>query len=140
MQRTFLILFTLIFVSLQSLAQKDSVEATIIRFFDGLSERNANMIKAHATTDFLLLEDGEVWNIDTLISKISAPRRNVKRENSFAFISTEERGNVAWVSYHNTAAFSSGDRQQTVRWLESAVLTRQEGKWKIAVLHSTRLK
>jgi hypothetical protein len=79
--------------------------------------------------------------MDTLINKM-LPRKNsnVKRINAFEFIQTEQSGNVAWVSYHNSARFISGEREQVVRWLESAVLVKTKGKWKIQLLHSTKVK
>jgi Domain of unknown function (DUF4440) len=132
-----------IFLSSKPFAQneKDSIETSLIRFFDGLSESNNDKLRNYSTSDFLLLEDGEVWNLDTLINKMGR-RKNLKIEriNKFQFIKTEQSGNIAWVSYYNTADFKFNDKQQTVRWLESAVLTKERGRWIIKLLHSTKLK
>lgn len=120
--------------------EKESIEASISKFFDGISEINADKLKANATQDFILLEDGAVWNMDTLITKVYARKNSViKRINKFQFINTEQNGNIAWVSYHNTAEFSLNEKQQTVNWLESAVLSKENGTWKIKLLHSTRV-
>ena len=131
--------FLLSFFTSDALAQKDSIEATVIRFFDGLSEVNPTKIKEQCTADFLLLEVGEVWNMDTLIAKIS-PMKNVnfKRVNTFSFIQTEQRGDIAWTSYHNTADLTMDERKRSINWLESAVLVKESGKWKIKLLHSTK--
>jgi rhodanese-related sulfurtransferase len=120
------------------LVEKDSIEASISKFFDGLSEINADKLKAYTTADFMVLESGEVWNMDTLVNKIS-PLKNsgIQRLNKFEFIRTEQKGNIAWVSYHNTANFSLNDRKRSVHWLESAVLIKENGRWKIKLLHST---
>jgi Domain of unknown function (DUF4440) len=127
------------FIFINASAQKDSLEATIEGFFDGLSQLSESKLKEYTTADFLLLENGAVWNIDTLVSKIS-PLKNVsfKRVNSFSFISSKQKGDVAWISYHNTAHYTVNERQQTRNWLESAVLMRQAGRWKIQLLHSTK--
>lgn len=121
--------------------EKDSVEASISGFFDGLSTFNNDKMRDYTTADFLLLEDGLVWNLDTLINKI-APRKNmgIERINKFQFIKTELIGSTAWVSYYNTADLKLGDKQQTIRWLESAVLMKEKGRWRIKMLHSTRMK
>lgn len=125
------------------LAQKDKrkIEATVVGFFNGLSLVNADTLKYYSTTDFQLLEDGQVWNMDTLINKIM-PRKNskIERINTFEFIRTEQSGNMAWVSYNNSAEFRLGEKQQIMKWLESAVLTKSKGSWKIQLLHSTKLK
>ena len=142
MKRIFcLILFTLFF-NVNSFCQKekDSIEASISKFFDGLSEIDANKLKAYTTDDFILLENGHLWNMDTLVSKMSDPKNaGIKRVNKFQFIKTEQNGNMAWVSYHNTADFSLNEKKQTVNWLESAVLGKENGRWKIKLLHSTRV-
>jgi hypothetical protein len=133
----------IVFLNFPSSAQKekDSIEISISRFFDGLSEINPEKIRSQSTDDFLLLEEGEVWNMDTLIAKVSMRKNmNIVRTNSFEFIKTEQAGNMAWVSYHNTAVFKLNEKQQTVRWLESAVLVKEKGKWKIRMMHSTRMK
>ena len=124
-------------------AQKDkaAIEAAIVKFFDGLTEVDNNKLKATTTDDFLLLEHGEVWNMDTLVHKLTQSKNpNRIRVNSFDFFKTEQKDDVAWVSYFNTADFTMGDRKQSVRWLESAVLVRQGKEWKIKQLHSTIMR
>ena len=124
-------------------AQKENkeIESSIIGFFNGLSLINADTLKFYSTDDFQLLENGEIWNLDTLIAKIM-PRKNanIQRVNNFNFVKTEQNSNTAWVSYFNSAEFSLGDKKQTIKWLESAVLKKNNGKWKIQMLHSTKLK
>ena len=141
--KKFLCLFPiLLFLSAKPFAQeKDSIQSSIVRFFDGFSEYNTDLFRNYTTSDFLLLEDGEVWTIDTLVNRMNARKnRNIERINKFQFIKTEQSGNIAWVSYHNTADFKLNDKQQTVKWLESAVLIKEKGRWKLKQLHSTKLK
>ena len=124
-------------------AQKDQrkIEASIVGFFNGLSLLNQDTLSYYTASDFQLLEDGEVWNLDTLVNKIM-PRKNskVQRINKFEFIKVEQNGSMAWVSYNNQADFRLGEKQQTLKWLESAVLIKDKGRWKIQMLHSTKLK
>ena len=128
-------------VTLHAQKEKTDLQAVINGFFNGLSLLNADTLKYYATSDFELLEDGEVWNMDTLINKAFS-RKDLKiiRVNKFGFITTEQKGNSAWVSYWNTAEFTLGDRSRVVKWLESAVLVKEKGKWKIRMLHSTAIK
>lgn len=124
-------------------AQKDkaAIEAVIVKFFDGLTEVDNKKLKETTTADFLLLEQGEVWNMDTLVHKLTISKNpNRIRINSFQFIKTEQQDNVAWVSYFNTADLSMGERKQSIKWLESAVLIRQGKEWKVKLLHSTRMR
>jgi ketosteroid isomerase-like protein len=142
MKRILCLLLPVLFFTSDTFSQqeKDSIEASISRFFDGLSEIDAEKLRAYSTSDFLLLENGHVWNMDTLVSKVNVGKNSgLKRLNKFEFIKTEQNGNVAWVSYHNTADFSLNEKKQTVKWLESAVLGKENGRWKIKLLHSTRI-
>src|SRR5688572_13104083 len=143
MKRVLCFITIILLFSTKPFAQKDkdSIEASIARFFDGLSEFNYDKLRDYSTSDFLLLEDGLVWNLDTLINKIS-PRKtlNIVRVNKFQFIKTEQSGTLAWVSYHNTAEFSRNEQHQTIKWLESAVLVKEKGRWKIKMMHSTKIK
>jgi hypothetical protein len=141
--RAILVFSLFILYSTNLMAQKDKlkIESSVVGFFNGLSLVNADTLKYYSTPDFQLLEDGQVWNMDTLINKIM-PRKNskIERLNSFEFIRTVQAGNMAWVSYNNSAEFRLGEKQQIMRWMESAVLSRSRGIWKIQLLHSTKLK
>ena len=139
-----IIFISLFFIhSTELIAQKDKIqiEAAVVGFFNGLSLINADSLQHYSTSDFHLLEDGEVWNMDTLLSKVM-PRKNsnIQRVNKFTFHRTVQTGNIAWVSYHNTAEFRLGEKQQKVQWMESAVLVKNKGRWRIQMLHSTKLK
>lgn len=139
---TFLIIFSLnLTVQAQRTSESDKIEGTVTRFFDGLAQLDDDKIKAEVTKDFTLLEHGLVWNTDTLLNRIK-PRKgqNIKRINTLVFTITEQSGDTAWTVYYNTADFHSGDKVRTVKWLESAVLVKIRGTWKLKLLHSTDLK
>jgi hypothetical protein len=141
--KTILAIILCSFLSTELSAQKEAtqIKSAIDGFFNGLSLVNADTIKHYVTTDFHLLEDGEIWNTDTLLHKILPGKNaNIKRVNAFEYARMEQTGNIAWVSYYNTAVFSRGDKSKTVKWLESAVLVREGGRWKIQMLHSTPIE
>jgi len=89
------------------------------------------------------LENGAVWNNDTLMKKINWSKNkyeSFKRVNRIEFIRTEIRGNTAWTCFYNEADFRMDSTTRFVRWLESAVLIKQRNEWKIQQFHSTVLK
>jgi ketosteroid isomerase-like protein len=47
-------------------------------------------------------------------------------------------GNVAWITYVNKGSVKNAAGTQQVTWLESMVLEKPDGKWKIHFVHSTR--
>lgn len=144
----FLILF--VFISNIVLAQNNNfteeelVKKVIIGSFDEIwSKLSPENIVHYYTTDFLLLENGEVWNNDTIRKYLNTARKDEvisKRVNNFDFIEVVVAGNFSWVAYHNYATFTI--KNQIVRkahWLESAVAIKTKNGWKLQMLHSTRI-
>lgn len=125
----------------QNVIMPASPQATVIRFFDAIAALNDSAMKAELTADFTLVEHAQVLNADSL-TKGLAPLKNkrFKRINKIDFVKIDEIGDAAWVVYYNTAEVTIGEMHRTVKWLESAALVKQAGKWKIKLLHSTDLK
>ena len=46
-------------------------------------------------------------------------------------------GKNAWIAYVNKGTITSGSVTTDKKWLESAILRKQSGSWKIVFLHST---
>ena len=137
-----MVLYLLSGTILHAQPEKDSIQIMIVRFFDGISELNEEKLRSTSTSDFLLLEDGEIWNMDTLVANVMWAKsvKKFERINKFEFIRTDQDGNTAWVSYFNSADIKVNDKQRIVKWLESAVLVKEKGRWKIKMLHSTVMK
>ena len=127
--------------SLAQTTEKAEVQQVITRFFDALSVTNIPLMKAEVSDDFMLLENGEIWTIDTLANKISRPKpEGYLRQNSFDFLSTKIDRNHAYVYYKNKAEISSKTRNATIKWLESAILRKEKGRWRMEFMHSTPMK
>jgi hypothetical protein len=121
--------------------EKVEVQQVITRFFDALSVANIPQMKAEVLDGFILLENGEIWTIDTLANKISRPKpEGYLRQNSFDFITTKIEKNRAWVYYKNKAEITSKTRNATIKWLESAILRKEKGRWQMELMHSTPMK
>jgi pimeloyl-ACP methyl ester carboxylesterase len=128
-------------ISQEEISSNEALHQPIIGFFDGLSLIREDLLFEHTTKDFVLLEAGMIWNNDTLINRIRPLKNtNFERKNSFTFLSTKQQGNVAWVSYWNQATINRNGKSSTLKWLESVVLVREMGRWKIQLMHSTPMK
>lgn len=123
----------------KTLVQKEA-EQTVINFFEALSALDFDKMRYY-TKNIKLVEYGEVWNIDTLINAMKpSVGKNEKRINTLVFLDTEIKGNTAWLIYNNTADFELNGKKDRINWLESVVLVKNEGRWKISLLHSTVLR
>lgn len=120
---------------------QSKVTETITKFFAGIATLDTDLIKRYSTKNFLLLEDGAIWNMDTLISKLNQLTAiSFSRTNHLNFIQTEVKQNSAWVAYKNVADMKVDGQKMNVQWLESAFLVKEGRNWKIRLLHSTTLK
>ena len=141
MKRLFLILLVLSFqVNAQSTEEEQLKNLIQDSFDEVLSDLNLDAIPKYYTDDFLLLEVGEVWDMERLTSELrSANMQGMKRVNEFDFIELKISGDTAWIAYHNDATFKKdGETLQVIRWLESATAVKTEEGWRLDMLHSTR--
>lgn len=121
--------------------EQSKVNQIVTRFFDGMAELDPDKIKSCITNDFLLLEDGVIWNMDTIVTKLNQRKgASFSRINHLDFFQTEVYGNRAWTAYNNEADITFNGQKRNVQWMESAVLVKEGEHWKIRMLHSTRLK
>ena len=125
--------------------EKKVVEQLVQESFDSLfSNYRVDLLNKFYTPDFLLLEQGEVWDMDFINSYLkdrSQSSNSVTRTNRFEFIKTEVFGDRAWVAYHNWATFTKeGTITREVYWLESATAIRTSDGWRLELLHSTRVE
>ncbi len=123
--------------------EKEAVQQLVKDSFDSLfSNYRVDLLEDFYTSDFLLLEQGEVWNMDFIKSYLKERNQSsnsVTRTNRFEFIKTEVFGDRAWLAYHNWATFTKeGTITREVYWLESATAIRTSDGWRLELLHSTR--
>jgi len=74
-----------------------------------------------------------------LIESVQPKGKPYERKNYFSQIRARQNENVAWVSYWNKAEIRSETGMRTIVWLESAILVKELDRWKIQLLHSTRV-
>lgn len=148
MKKRFLIFTILVAMTSWSLAQEKfsesekEVQQTIRQVFDALSKRDSVGLKNYCTSDIALFEYGQVWNLDSLIRKAITENTAIdfNRVNTFDFTGTSVDGNTAWATYNLRSDFRSDGRERSVSWLETVVLVKQNRRWRLKVLHSTRLR
>ena len=138
----FLLLPSQLFAQQVASNDEQKIKNVIIQLFDGFAQRDFTMVIKQTTPDFLLLENGAVWNNDTIVKKITWSKNNYQsfsRINRIDFIRTEIRGNTAWTCFYNQADIRMDSTARSVSWLESAVLIKENNEWKVQQFHSTVL-
>ncbi|MEO9964487.1 MAG: DUF4440 domain-containing protein [Reichenbachiella sp.] len=125
--------------------EEQAAKQLIIDIFqDLLSDFDSTKVETHLTSDFLLLEHGEVWNNDTIknyIRKALIYPDSTVRNNRFEFIKFEKSGDMIWLAYDNYAYWTkNGNVVGRMHWLESAVAVKKGSGWKLKMMHSTRIQ
>lgn len=112
MKKIFLIVIMLI--SVAAIGQnsvetggEDEIKELIRNSFQHIfSNLELEALDDYCTEDFLLLETGEVWDMERMrayFKEAGERETKVKRLNSFDFIRIEIEGKMALVAYHNKA-------------------------------------
>jgi len=131
----------LLFSSIANAQEAPQPFSAVQALFAAMSAGDASAMRATSTQDFHLLEVGEVWDMDKLVTAVTSSDGVTTRRNFFAVINSRTSGDKAWVSYWNRAVFTRpASEAQRVEWLESAVLVKHGDGWLIEMLHSTRLQ
>ena len=92
------------------------------------------------TEDYRLLEDGEILDVEGDIAFMPRPEDDYKRIDTFDFRSVKVHGDIAFAVYFLKSAITDKkDGALTARYLESAILRRNDRVWRMALLHSTRI-
>ncbi len=124
---------------------KKIIKNLVIESFDEIwSKLDSKNIDKYYTKDFLLLENGEVWNIDSIAKYLDNAllrKPNPKRINTIEIIEIKVANRMAWVAYQNYATFTIDNKIiRKAHWIESATAILTESGWKLEMLHSTRIK
>lgn len=127
--------------SLNNPAEKQQVEEKLVEFFDAFDSYDYQQLRDLTTENYSLIENGPIWSMDTTFSKLKQyEERGIKMVHKLSEIQTTVDGSTAWVIYKNSGVFTGGKSKRHMEWIESAVFTKRENKWKMAMLHSTVLE
>jgi hypothetical protein len=125
----------------QQLPSKEQqiAQQAVVNMFEALSMRDAVKLKIYCATDITFYEYGEIWNLDTLISKAITQNTatDFNRSNTFEFINTKTYKNTAWLTYKLSSILTKDGKEVTKQWLETVILAKQKKQWKVNHLHST---
>jgi SnoaL-like domain len=128
-------------LSRESEDEAAGVRSGLDRFFAAISRFDYDGLRAAGTADYVLVEDGLVWNMDSLVATVQGLQKDGLRI-TYALEDLHPRiaGSVAWTTYRNRGILSGPKGADTLRWVESAVFRKEDGVWKLALLHSTRVR
>ncbi|PWT99341.1 MAG: hypothetical protein C5B52_10810 [Bacteroidetes bacterium] len=121
--------------------QNDSAAIAKLLITDYATMGNMD-IPAHVknvSNDYLLIEKGQVWPIETELDSIYRKFANRKEERTdfFEIRTIKSDGNMAYGLWHLRSTFKEGEKIKELKWNESGVFRKENGEWKIALIHSS---
>lgn len=120
----------------------DAVRQLIVEAYRvSFVEQDPAKYRALLTDDYLLLEHGAVMDIAGDLALIPKPEAEYRRTDAFEFHQVRVEGDTAWAVF--TLRSDITDKRNGSRhrdYLESAVLRRVDGQWRLALLHSTKIE
>ena len=105
-------------------------------------EVDQDKYRALLTEDYLLLEHGDIQDVEKDITFMPKPADEYRRVDAFDFKSLKIHQDTAYAVYILKSDIRTKKNGPTKRaWLESMIFRRaREGRWRIALLHSTKLE
>ena len=111
-----------------------AVEKTLADFNTALALGDSLKLRDITTNNFALVDEGRVFDYDSTIASIQGTLQTGKMTRTPGDFHTQVRSNVAWSRYVVTGVFRSANGDIGLNLLETAVLEKIDGKWKVAMV------
>ena len=137
MRYIFTILSLIVFQLGYSQKSNDSTEIIQVlkEDYKTMVTHNINKHRRFCTDDYLLIENGEIWNMEReAIDYKKKEQRVIERNDYFDFKYIRTEGNIAYAVYGLTADITENGTLTRRHWNEGTIFRKA---WKIALIHST---
>ena len=119
---------------------EEKVIESIRLMFVALENDDVAKFQTVTSPDFYAFDAGERFSGDELMALVKKAHSDGK---IYVWKVTEPEVHIdattAWITYVNRGSLEDKSGKQNLSWLESAVLRKQNGAWRIHFFHSTRV-
>jgi ketosteroid isomerase-like protein len=123
----------------ESASGNAQVVETMRAFYVAVTNDDLAGFRKVVSPDFYVFDIGNRFSADELMAFIKKLHDSGK---VFVWQVTEPEvhidANTAWVTYTNRGSMQDASGKKDLSWLESAVLRKHDGVWRIQFLHATR--
>ena len=117
-----------------------AVVDTLRSLFAAAINENSAQFHALLAPDFYCFDGGRRFDVDSLYNLVLTLH---KAGNVYVWSVNDPdvhvSGNLAWITYTNRGSITNQSGTQQLSWLESAILVKDSGHWRIRFFHSTRV-
>src|SRR5580704_58262 len=122
-----------------AVAEEMKVVETVKAVFVAAGADDLEKFHAVTTSDFYAYDNGMRFDGDALMQAIQKQHAaGYVYEWNVTQPEVHIAGNVAWITYVNKGTVKKPEGTQQVTWLESMVLEKKGGKWRIHFVDSAR--
>lgn len=119
---------------------RDKVADTVRTMFVALTNDDLALFRSVTSRDFYAFDAGKRFDGDELAQLVRTAHASGR---VYKWVVTDPEvhidGQTAWVAYVNRGSIKDASGVKELSWLESAVLRRNKGVWRIHFFHSTRV-
>lgn len=118
-----------------------AAESALRAWYDASTRHDSAAYAALLLPEFFIFEDTTRYDRTALLTLVASSFAYGTDRATMSEFNTKVAGDVAWTSFRNDEFFTpTGAAAQPVRrYLESAVLRRVDGQWKLERYHATRI-
>lgn len=119
---------------------QDSIVDAMRTMYVALGQDDVALFRSVTAPDFFTYDGGKRFTGDELLALIKS-----RHDAGVVFVwnvtepDVRVDGRTAWVTYVNRGSVTDAAGKKDVVWLESAVLRKEAGTWRIQFFHSTRM-
>ncbi|MYM98250.1 nuclear transport factor 2 family protein [Duganella vulcania] len=117
-----------------------AAEAALSDWHRALEQHDWSALEAGLTAEFVMIEQDRILDRAALLALLTGSAALGRQRASLHDFRTRVLGDVAWTTARNDAVWIASNGEQTsYGFLETAVLKREGGAWRIDRYHATRL-
>jgi hypothetical protein len=123
-----------------SQSKADSIEMVnlLVSDYATMGTWNADEHAQNCTSDYLLIENGEIWDLPKELEYYHAKSgTKTVRKDKFTFKHVKSEANTGYAVYDLQTDIIEKGVLKTYHWNESVIFRRLNRQWKIALIHST---
>jgi hypothetical protein len=121
----------------QPMDSPEVLKQILFDYYDGIKVKDLRKLNAVTTDNFILFEDGKVWNNDSLVTNLNKYYKTFDAsfsQDSFHIKVDHTSGSMRYFSHCDCIINGT---PTTFDWIESASFVKVDGAWKMNFLHST---
>ena len=122
-----------------SAADTAAVKQMLVDWYAAYSTTDEARYREFMVEEYVLLENGTIMGLEDDLKAMRGRPPGYRRKDAFDFRSVRLHGDLAYATYFLESEMVDDANIGQRKWLESAVLRRVDGRWRCALLHSTKV-